>query len=292
MGFRSFYGLPSCAEVNLLDIVDYLASIGHQPKKIRGVNFWYLSPFRDEKTPSFKVNRKLNCWYDFGTMEGYSLIDFGVQYYDVTIKELLIKLANPFFSCLNVPHLEYPHQIAQTGAIKILEIGQIKSSELIHYLQSRRIDLRVAQKICKEATYQLGKNIYYSIGFENNSGGCELRNKYFKGSSTPKASCFFDNGSNEISVFEGFFDFLSFMTIYKELAKPTNYLVLNSLSFFESSFPVMESHNEIHLYLDNDRPGENYTNLAITRSQAYTDESGLYGGYKDLNDWLCLIGHK
>jgi Toprim-like/CHC2 zinc finger len=292
MGFRNSYGLPSCAEINRLDIVDFLATIGHLPKKIRGINFWYLSPFRIEKTPSFKVDRKLNCWYDFATREGYSLIDFGVRYYDITIKELLIRLVDPFFSSLNVPHLEYPQEAVQTGAIEILEIGQIKSSELIHYLQARRLDLRVAQKFCKEATYQVGKKIYYSICFENNLGGYELRNKYFKGSSSPKASSFFDNGSNEITVFEGFFDFLSFLTIFKELPIPTNYLVLNSLSFFESNYPVMELHSSVHLYLDRDHQGQTWTKQAIARSQVYTDESGLYEGYKDLNDWLCLVGHK
>lgn len=50
-----------------LDLVDYLASLGHQPQKVRNQDHWYLSPLREEKNPSFKVDRRLNVWYDHGT---------------------------------------------------------------------------------------------------------------------------------------------------------------------------------------------------------------------------------
>ena len=43
----------------------------------------------------------------------------------------------------------------------------------------------------------------------------------------------------------------------------TNFLVLNSLSFFEKSLPLMEKHESIHLYLDLDNAGRKYTNLAL-----------------------------
>lgn len=45
-----------------LDLVDYLASLGFQPEKIRGQDYWYRSPLRQEKTASFKVNRAKRLW--------------------------------------------------------------------------------------------------------------------------------------------------------------------------------------------------------------------------------------
>jgi hypothetical protein len=33
-----------CADAKQLDLVDYLASLGYEPKKVRNQNFWYLSP--------------------------------------------------------------------------------------------------------------------------------------------------------------------------------------------------------------------------------------------------------
>ena len=56
----------SLEEVKQVDLVEYLEKLGHQPKKIRGNDYWYLSPLRTETEPSFKVNRKLNAWYDHG----------------------------------------------------------------------------------------------------------------------------------------------------------------------------------------------------------------------------------
>ncbi len=68
--------LFSLQEVKQLDMVEYLEKLGYQPRKIRNNDFWYLSPLRDEKTASFKVNRKLNAWYDFGLGQGGNIIDF------------------------------------------------------------------------------------------------------------------------------------------------------------------------------------------------------------------------
>ena len=71
----------NCEQANQMDLVDYLHSIGHQPKKISGNDYWYLSPLRDEKEPSFKVNRNKNVWYDHGLGKGGTLVDFAMEYY-------------------------------------------------------------------------------------------------------------------------------------------------------------------------------------------------------------------
>jgi len=42
-----------CSGAKQIDLVDYLASLGHQPKKVKNQDYWYLSPLREEKTPSF-----------------------------------------------------------------------------------------------------------------------------------------------------------------------------------------------------------------------------------------------
>ena len=44
------------AEAKQLRIVDYLARLGHRPRSIKSDQYWYFSPLRDERTPSFKVN--------------------------------------------------------------------------------------------------------------------------------------------------------------------------------------------------------------------------------------------
>jgi len=120
-----------------------------------------------------------------------------------------------------------------------------------------------------------------------------LRNPYFKTSSSPKAITIYENASDELCVFEGFFDFLSFMSIYHKLKmRPLNFVILNSLSFFEGARNYMEKHVRVNLYLDRDSAGANLTFYARSLSKCYHDESVLYEGYKDLNDWMVNIGNK
>src|SRR4028118_2104934 len=82
----------SIGEAKLLDMVMYLESLGYFAQKIRGYDYWYLSPLRDEKTPSYKVARKLNLWYDHGIGKGGNLVAFGVLFYRCSVKEFLQKL--------------------------------------------------------------------------------------------------------------------------------------------------------------------------------------------------------
>ncbi len=66
-----------------------------------------------------------------------------------------------------------------------------------------------------------------------------------------------------------------------------NFLVLNSLSFFEKSRNLMEKHEQVNLYLDRDKAGMNCVQEALKWNQhLYKDQSHLYSQHKDLNDWL------
>jgi len=67
---------------------------------------------------------------------------------------------------------------------------------------------------------------------------------------------------------------------------PTDFLILNSLSFFENARPLMESYKETNLYLDANKAGQKFTAQAVSLSLIYRDKSSLYAGYEDLNDKL------
>ena len=69
------------SEAKQLRIVDYLARLGHRPRSIKSDQYWYFSPLRDERTPSFKVNDRLNEWYDFGAATGGDLVELGKHLY-------------------------------------------------------------------------------------------------------------------------------------------------------------------------------------------------------------------
>ena len=289
MDFRK-QGL-SCEQARQMDIVAYLSTLGFEPAKIRNFDYWYLSPLRKEKTPSFKVTRKLNRWYDHGLGKGGNLIDFAILYNDCTVGEFL-KTAGPNFSFHRpiAPLYAQPKE-SKENCLTILKEGPVTSFPLHRYLYQRRITEQVAERFCKEVAYEISGRKYYAIGFKNDSGGFELRNAFFKGSSTPKGMTTIETGAEEVTVFEGFFDFLSFnVLVPNEQPIKTNFLVLNSLSFFEKARPFMEKHRRINLYLDRDKSGQNCTRQALSFNGKYVDKSGLYTGYKDLNDWVINIG--
>ncbi|WP_346239547.1 toprim domain-containing protein [Niabella insulamsoli] len=286
--------------VKQIDLLDYLASLGHYPDKkmSRNQQYWYLSPLpgRNENTPSFKVDRQKNLWYDHAIGKGGSVIDLCMLYHGCSIPEALSKLeqflsfhrgslqAFPLFSATPSPD--------EKKKIKIVTTGPIQSPALISYLEQRKIPLPIAKSYCKEVQYELGSKIFYAIGFPNSAGGYELRNAHFKGSAAPKDITFFDNSKKDLYVFEGFFNFLSFAVIRPQTSSGfTNCLVLNSLAFFQRSRSLMERHNKIFLFLDRDLSGRQNTQRALSWNQEmgsakYTDASDLYKPRDDLNAWL------
>jgi DNA primase len=285
----------SIEEVKKFDMTDYLKELGYQPTKIRNNDFWYLSPLREEKEASFKVNRKLNVWYDHGAGKGGSIIDFVMLYHNCSLKEAMQKIEDIFSFHRQTLTVQQPltHsqnlQEALEPKIKVIAAKPLTSPALCRYLDDRKIPLEIAYKYCKQVDFELHGKQYFAIGFENKSGGFELRNKLFKGSSSPKdvtqINC---SESKAIAVFEGFFSFLSYQTLHqKNPAELTNFLVLNSLSFFEKSRQLMEQYQKIKLYLDRDTAGINRTENALKWNIKYSDKSDLYKNFKDLND--CLV---
>lgn len=277
-------------EAKQLDMVGYLNELGYEPSKIRNNDYWYCSPLREEKTPSFKVNRRLNQWYDHGLGKGGNFIDFGILYHDCSVSDLLQKLSGNL--SFQKPVFQQPvTQHTPEKQIKILGDFILSSSALLNYLKQRLIPIDIADRYCREVRYLLNDKTYYGIGFKNDSGGFEIRNPYFKASSSPKAITTIANNANEVMVFEGFTDFLSFKAIHKnEPEDRFDFVVLNSVSFFETARLFMEKHEAIRLYLDRDITGQNYSRYALSLGNKYKDESGLYQNHKDLNDWLVNFG--
>lgn len=87
----------SIEEAKEMDMVDYLSKLGYEPVKIRKADYWYSSPLRVEKKPSFKINRKLNRWYDHGLGIGGNIIDFAIRFQKCTVGEFFL-FTSPFFT--------------------------------------------------------------------------------------------------------------------------------------------------------------------------------------------------
>lgn len=282
----------NCAQAKKIDLVSFLAELGYFPAKRsrRGNEYWYLSPLRNEQNPSFHVDSDKNIWYDHGSeQDGGTIIDFGMRYYRCDISDVLKKLEE-YVHYNPVPNTNYTIPVKPSKKEKkiiVLSTGPIASPALFYYLNLRKIPADLAQIFCCEIKYQLYDKHYYAIGFKNDIGGYEIRNKGFKGSSMPKGITFINRGFNKVEVFEGFFSFLSFLVVIKYWEQlESNFLILNSVSFFKKSRELMEKHELSNLHLDRDNSGLVKTLDALNTCSKYRDASIAYYGFKDWNKYL------
>ena len=277
------------SQAKQIPITEYLSGIGLQPAKIRGNDHWYLSPFRDERSPSFKVNTKLNVWYDHGSGEGGTLIDLGAKLHQCSLHEFLDKLADRNYGLQQFSFhrnaLESPER-----KLEVLNTMDLRNPDLVHYLEGRGIKSHFAHEYCREVEFRIGSKSYLAVGFPNRSGGYELRNRWFKGSSSPKDVSFIDNGPSHISVVEGFIDFLSLLTLNQkkviELPLHSSFLILNSVSLLNKNLTLLQSPGDILLFLDNDLAGREAKEQLTSKGILFRDAGTLYASYKDVNEFL------
>ena len=97
-------------------------------------------------------------------------------------------------------------------------------------------------------------------------------------------------GSASVALFEGFMDFLSALAYTHQQTPTLPVIVLNSASMRHRALSVLQEQNvrEVHLYFDHDATGRMLTGWFQQQLPActVTDQSSLYTGYKDFNDWL------
>ena len=281
----------SIEDARQTDMVNYLSKLGYEPAKVRGIDYWYLSPFREERTPSFKVNLKLNRWYDHGLGKGGNIIDFAILYNNCTVGEFLHQLSGNI--SFQKPLVKHSHEQAKSDVeskIKILQEKTLSSFSLLRYLHQRRLPIDLVERYCSEIKYELNGKEYLVLALKIIQAVMKFVTLISR-QAAPKDITTFNNGTKEASVFEGFTDFLSFMAIHKNQPQiPTDFVILNSVSFFEKAPSFMEEHECIRLYLDRDTTGQNYSRYALSLSNKYKDESCLYQHHNDLNDWLVNIG--
>ena len=286
-------------EIKTIKLQDFLASLGYTPTKQQGNKLWYLSPFRQESHASFKVNTDRNLWYDFGIGKGGNIIDLAeLLYKSSDVSYLIRKIADNVPNCTSTFSTSFADikEEQQTNYFENLQILPLSHPALMRYLWDRCIDLEVAASVCKELHYDSNGKHYFGIGFPNIAGGYELRNPFFKGCIAPKDISYFyaDEPKKACFLFEGFVDFLSFMTL-KRKENPQNtglrqqdYLILNSVTNIHKAIERLSRYDSVQCFLDNDDAGGNaYLQLSKELGKSVTDASTLYNGYKDLNEYLC-----
>ena len=275
-------------------IVEYLERKGVKPVRRTAAYALYCSPLREETHPSFKVDTEKNLWIDYAEGRGGSIIDLCMRMEGCTLSEAIHRLGqnasdNGTSSFLNdfVPNNSQP-VMAVNGARRLIEISDTLPPHFQEYLTKVRcINLEKAMPFLKCISYEVRGRRYQAIGFSNLSGGYELRDdKTFKGTITPKdITPIFTDRAEPVCIFEGFMDFLSFLSMKEEI---TNHcLVMNSVSNVARTIRYLNDRHLTHIraFLDNDEAGRMAVQDFIKVGLHVEDMNIHFQDFKDLNDF-------
>ena len=290
----------------------YLERRGVSPAKTRqgGRELWYHSPIRDgDVTPSFKVDTGKNVWFDHGIVRGGNIIDLVREFYQCNVSQALAVLEStglysPHFSTSRSAASPAPAQFrlqenrAPAGekekavAFELVEQGPLKHPALLQYLELRGINLDIAQEYLSQISFRTpgGLGTYFSLGYPAGTG-FEARNAKFKGFvGTGKDISVHDKPEARLlQVFEGFMDFLTYLTLKKTPVAEGTVIVLNSTNLWRRALPYIDDprFEEVRLYLDNDDAGNAATKAFLEHAglERLADMREHYAGADDLNAW-------
>lgn len=288
------------AQAKKIPLQDILARLGLQPVKSfkGGQELAYLSPFRQEKEPSLFVNIRKNVWYDFGDIGGNAL-DFVIRYRNTDVKGALDFLDQMFGKNWTPPSPPKKAERQEQGRedVFLLEstmpFGASANSLVAYITEERKINPAIAGQYLKEVRFSNRENgrKYFAVGFENLSGGFEIRNPFFKSSLGAKDMSLVkgSGAGGELMVFEGFMDFLSKITLDDVQAFPADALILNSISYTEKAiiFIREKRYQKIFGFFDNDKAGGEATEkFKAEFGDSFSDMRTEYQAFKDLNEFL------
>ncbi|WP_460945878.1 CHC2 zinc finger domain-containing protein [Spirosoma daeguense] len=274
-------------------ITDYLAYRGFQPIAQRGQRFVYLSPFRQEHTPSFSVNLAINRYKDFGSSETGDDVIRLVERLDGCGFAQAVERLSQFAGLESKPLFSFSGPLRKESiTTEIRSVKLLSNSHLIRYVESRQISFPIARRYCQEVYFQQGGKNLFALGFANDKGGYALRNGVgAKRNLGPSGHTSIGESqtASVVNVFEGMFDFLSALEYYRCAAPRWPTLVLNSTTNLESALPILRQYGQINAYLDNDRAGEEAFNELCKLGIGVIDRSRLYANHKDFNAYWMEI---
>ena len=279
-------------------IVEYLERKGIKPVRKTPTYAMYRSPLREETHPSFKVDTEKNLWIDYAEGRGGSIIDLCMRLEGYTLSEAICRLeqnasdnTTHSYSFTNRGISISPNQrehVTASGTRRLICLSDTLSRHLQEYLKKERcIDLEKATPFLKCISYEVRERRYEAIGFANSSGGYELRdNHLFKGTVAPKdITPIFEDMEQPVCLFEGFMDFLSFLSMKEEVTNQC--LVMNSVSNVARSIHYLNERNitSVRAFLDNDDAGRKAVQEFVNAGFKVEDMAVYYRDFKDLNEY-------
>ncbi|MEJ2884637.1 CHC2 zinc finger domain-containing protein [Pedobacter sp. GR22-6] len=277
-----------------VSMIDFLSRLGFQPASKPSRETKYISPLRDsDKDASFSVNDAKGFWRDYGTGQGGNIIDFAMLYWKgLRFTEALDKITEVCNLNIDAGNVRPEGRKRIRPAIlipnyKVEEVRPYGANPAINSYLSTRGVLKAAEGRISEVYYYVKddkglRKDYFASGWQNELGGWEVRNKYFKGCLGKKGLTFIPRDPKQLVVFEGYMNYLSWVNDNRLSDKSV--LVLNSLALLESGIKKASGFSDIDLYMDHDKAGISATVVWKKALPYSVDKSAVYTGYNDYNE--------
>jgi len=297
----------SCEELKRIPLISILQHLQIPCTRMNSREAWFRNPFNggNEKTASTKVDIHRNIWYSHSEGFGGNNIDFLMKFLNTDNLSTVLDWADERKNILSLHQQTVLDKVLilqheNERAYSILSVKRLENKALLDYVtNARKIDLEIARAYCQEIYYRTAKGqTFFAVCFKNDSDGYELRNSFDKRSLLTKDITTMDNGYKDVVLFEGFTDWLSYMTLKKNAGKPylnTNFCILNTTANLHKAYPFLERHNGITSYLDTDSSGlESHHSLRTYFEKTHIVKNGMeelqrrYSEIKDVNDYLIF----
>ena len=259
-----------------LPIVDYFQSLVSSGfLKYEGVQGKeYFFGFLSQRTGSIAVDANANVWYDHSAGRGGDIIEAVQVFEDKSFTESIQRLSDSPPERIIIPK----KKPVSAPNIVVESVRGISHIALVNYIRERGLEPNEISQFAKEVHWRNKGKRYFAVGFPNEAGGWVLRSSIFKGNILGGGISVQVLGKPQrIKVFEGWFDFLS----YLKLSGATNFkaIILNSTAnlSFNLMLDVLKERESVELYLDNDAAGEKCTSdfIKIAQLFRYCVQKGL-----------------
>lgn len=191
------YSAEQMAAIKAVPIEDVLVDLGY-PVRSDSKGF-IRSPFRNERTGSFKIDRSKNLWCDFGqsntgnvrsgkTYVGGTVIDLVMLLRNCSVSEALSYLVElkPGIAEGRYEFVKAAGTYESRTETRISRVGELYTYSLKDYVSKERmIPLETASRYLSQIYY---KNVvpgrpepekdFFAIGFPNRSGSWIIRSQY------------------------------------------------------------------------------------------------------------------
>ncbi|GIJ92787.1 hypothetical protein CAPN002_00050 [Capnocytophaga stomatis] len=238
-------------------------------------------------------------FFDFKTGKGGQIIKAVMELENKSWKEAIDFLKDfsqiEFSNEIKEKREKIKKQSSNTSKTKITKVTTPNNEKLIAYFKERGISEEVLKNNTNQIHYQTNEKEYFGIGLKNQSEGYEIRNPFLKSKVGKSDISIINENKNQMVVFEGMTDMLSFLQLLKDNNRKNNYtlVVLNSVTNTDNFIERFKNYEgKINLILDGDQAGDEATNkikealshimIEDVRKKYGISENGII----DLNDYL------